>query len=171
MFQVRAVSGSVRLVDFLDVERISVDFQAEGKTEVLHGLAALFDDTARGGTTVPATLALLQERESLASTGVGSGVAIPHARVPAVTRTVGAVAVSRAGVEFEAIDGEPVFVLVCLLAPRAPGLGSSDHLRALARISRVLRDESVRSVLRQAKQPAEVLATLVEADQETTVTE
>ena len=98
---------------------------------------------------------VLKDRERLASTGVGDEVAIPHGRLPGLQRVVGAVAICAGGLPFDAIDGRPVKIFVAILAPdRAPG----EQLRALARVSKLLRDRSMRERMLTAATPAELLA-------------
>ncbi|MEM8921482.1 MAG: PTS sugar transporter subunit IIA, partial [Pseudomonadota bacterium] len=87
------------------------------------------------------------ERERLGSTGVGEGVAIPHARVEGVSKPVGGFARLETPIEFDAIDDRPCDLVFMLLAPISAG---ADHLRALAKVSRVLRQEDVRKALRDA---------------------
>jgi nitrogen PTS system EIIA component len=87
------------------------------------------------------------KRELLGSTGIGRGVAIPHTKHNSVDRLIGTVAVSHAGVPFDSLDGEPVYVFVLLISPQdRPG----DHLRALENVSRSLRDDGFVRSLRQA---------------------
>ena len=97
------------------------------------------------------------ERENLGSTSVGEGVAIPHARIPALTRPVGAFVRLHEGVDFDAIDGRPCDLIFMLLAPNAAG---ADHLRALAQVSRAFRNADLRDALRKAPD-AEALTELV----------
>jgi len=87
------------------------------------------------------------ERENLGSTGVGDGVAIPHARIDAVTQPMGAFVRLARGVDFDAIDERPCDLIFMLLAPHNSG---ADHLRALAQVSRAFRNEDLRTKLRQA---------------------
>ncbi len=97
----------------------------------------------------------------MGSTGIGQGVAVPHTRHSKVDRLVGTVALSRKGVDFAALDGDPVDVLFLLVSPpNQPG----DHLRALENISRHLKDERFVSFLRQAKTREQVVDLLEEAD-------
>jgi mannitol/fructose-specific phosphotransferase system IIA component (Ntr-type) len=87
------------------------------------------------------------KRELLGSTGIGRGVAIPHTKHTSVERLIGTVALSKAGVSFDSLDGEPVHVFVLLISPQdRPG----DHLRALENVSRSLRDDAFVRALRQA---------------------
>ena len=90
----------------------------------------------------------VMERENLGSTGVGEGVAIPHARLDGVEKPVGAFVRLREGVDFDAIDGKPCDLVFMLVAPLGSG---ADHLRALAQISRSLRDPVLRERLRSAE--------------------
>jgi PTS system nitrogen regulatory IIA component len=103
----------------------------------------------------------LLERERLGSTGMGRGVAIPHCRLPDVSEIFGAMVRLETPIEFDAIDREPVDLFFFLVAPQSAG---SDHLRALARVSRVLRDNAVRERLRGAKTYDALLAALDEFD-------
>jgi PTS system nitrogen regulatory IIA component len=97
----------------------------------------------------------VMERERLGSTGVGEGVAIPHARLEGLDAPVGAYMRLVKGVEFEAIDERPCDLIFMLLAPQAAG---ADHLRALAQVSRVFRQGAVRDGLRAARELEEVKA-------------
>ncbi len=99
----------------------------------------------------------VQERERLGSTGVGEGVAIPHARIESMTRPVGGFARLLEPADFEAIDERPADLIFMLLAPTDAG---ADHLRALARAARVFRQERIRAALRQAQTEEAVLAIL-----------
>ena len=90
----------------------------------------------------------IQKREMLGSTGIGRGVAIPHTKHNSVERLLGTVALSRNGVAFDSLDGEPVYVFVLLISPQdRPG----DHLRALENVSRTLRDDNFVRALRSAE--------------------
>jgi nitrogen PTS system EIIA component len=99
----------------------------------------------------------VQERERLGSTGVGEGVAIPHARIETLSRPVGGFARLIEAADFEAIDERPADLIFMLLAPTDAG---ADHLRALARTARVFRQERIRTALRQAQTNEAVLAIL-----------
>jgi nitrogen PTS system EIIA component len=101
------------------------------------------------------------KRELLGSTGIGRSVAIPHTKHQCVERLIGTVALSRPGVSFDSLDGEPVHVFVLLVSPQdRPG----DHLRALENVSRVLRDDAFVRSLRQAKTREEIWALLTDQD-------
>jgi PTS system nitrogen regulatory IIA component len=99
----------------------------------------------------------VMERERLGSTGVGEGVAIPHARLPGLERPIGGFLRLLHGVDFEAIDERPCDLVFILLAPDGSG---ADHLRALAQVSRVFRQSAVRDALRKARTEDDVRAVI-----------
>ena len=99
----------------------------------------------------------VMERERLGSTGVGEGVAIPHARLEGLTAPLGAFARLAAPVDFEALDNRPCDLVFMLLAPIAAG---ADHLRALAAVSRAFREPSIRAALRNAQTRDDVCSIL-----------
>jgi mannitol/fructose-specific phosphotransferase system IIA component (Ntr-type) len=104
----------------------------------------------------------LMDREELGSTGIGAGVAVPHAKHDSVTDLVGAFGRSKKGINFEALDGEPVHVLFLLLSSKS---ASGAHLEALAYISRLVRDEKFVKFLKDAKDASAIRELLNEADQ------
>lgn len=142
----------MRLCDLLAEDRVITSLTAPTKDAALEALAGLLATGASG--VAPAVIAkVLRDRELLASTGVGDEVAIPHGRVAGLARCIAALAVSPDGVAFDAIDHRPVRIFVAILAPdRAPG----DQLRALARVSKLLRDRRVRDRILAAETPAEL---------------
>lgn len=143
----------MRLSDLLAKDRIDTSLSAANKPAALEALAALL---ARGsdGLNAEAIAKVLRDREALASTGVGDEVAIPHGKVAGLKQVVAALALAPSGVEFDSIDQKPVRIFVAILAPER---AASDHLRALARCSKLLRDGRVRERLFHAKSPDEIL--------------
>jgi len=101
----------------------------------------------------------LLERERLGSTGVGNGIAIPHAKLAGLKRLHGLFARLESPVDFDAVDEQPVDLVFLLLAPESAG---ADHLKALARVSRLLRDRHVCEKLRGAEHPDAIYALLTE---------
>lgn len=99
----------------------------------------------------------LNQRERLGSTGVGSGIAIPHGKLAKMDKLFGMFARLEKPIDFEALDGEPVDLIFLLLAPEAAG---ADHLKALARVARLLRDPEVAKKLRNSRDAAAILAIL-----------
>ena len=104
----------------------------------------------------------LLKRESLGSTGIGQGVAIPHGKSDAVTRLVGAFGVSHGGVNFDSLYGEPAHLFFLLVAPED---SAGPHLKALARISRLLKDKHFRDSLRTAKDEKTLITIIHEEDE------
>ncbi len=101
----------------------------------------------------------LLQRERLGSTGVGNGIAIPHGKLATIDRLVGLFARLERPIDFDSLDGQPVDLVFLLLAPEAAG---ADHLKALARVARVLRDASVAQKLRATQDPSALYALLTQ---------
>jgi len=101
----------------------------------------------------------LIERERLGTTGVGQGIAIPHGRMAEVTRITGVFARLEGGLDYEAVDGQPVDLVFMLLAPENAG---ADHLKALARVSRLLRNQQTCEKLRTANTAEAIYAILTD---------
>jgi PTS system nitrogen regulatory IIA component len=143
----------MRLSDILSVDRILVD--AEGnlvqeKSDALRILAHMLSPVV--GVDHATVERLLTERERLQSTGVGDGVAIPHTSVESAPGQAAALLISRPGVPFEAIDGAKVNIIFGVVGPRR---ATGEHLRILARISRLLRDAAARRRLIETASPEE----------------
>jgi len=120
--------------------------KANTKKKVIQELAARAAKLS--GQAERAILDVLQQREKLGSTGVGNGVAIPHGKLPKLERLFGMFARLEKPVDFESMDGQPVDLIFLLLAPEAAG---ADHLKALARVARLLRDPDVARKLRDSR--------------------
>jgi PTS system nitrogen regulatory IIA component len=133
----------MEIEDLLAAENVLADFRASSKKQTIQALSRKLADSL--GLDPRTVFEKLLERERLGSTGVGKGVAIPHARIEGIDRIVGLFARLASPVEFDSVDDQPVDIVFMLLAPVDAG---ADHLKALARISRLLRDESTLSKLR-----------------------
>lgn len=155
----------MKLSDFVVSEAVIVDLQATGKEDAIREIVRSLCQAGKlGDGDLDSVSRAILGREELGSTGIGQGVAVPHTRHPTVDRLIGTVALSRSGVDFTALDGEPVDIFFLLISPpNQPG----DHLRALENISRHLKDERFVSFLRQAKTREHVVDLLEEADQGT----
>lgn len=148
------------LTDILNEQRVTTRLVASSKDDALLALAQLFsgdDPNLQAG----AVHEVLRERERLASTGVGSGVAIPHGRISSIEQLRAAVAISPGGIPFDAIDGAPVRIIVGVLAPQHH---TGDHLRVLARVSRLLRSAQVRENLLDARDAHAAFDVIARAD-------
>ena len=152
----------MRLADFIEQGAISAELSSTTKDDVLTELAGLLARICPAHSE-SSIATILSERERLATTGIGDGVAIPHGKSEQLEVIKGAVGISRNGVDYDAVDGGPVYIFVALLAPLA---STGDHLKALARVSRILKEPQVRARLMEASSAAEVHASIVEADTE-----
>jgi PTS system nitrogen regulatory IIA component len=149
----------MRLEDVLHADDVTTDLPSGDKDATLRGLARLFCRND-GLLNEDAVYRAFADRERVASTGIGSGVAMPHGRVR-VDRPRMALAICREGLQFDSLDGEPARILVALLTPyEHPG----HQIKMLARVSRVLRDGAVRDRLLQAESRTDALRILVEED-------
>ncbi|MBL9086975.1 MAG: PTS sugar transporter subunit IIA [Planctomycetia bacterium] len=145
----------IDLKDHLDAARVR-DLTGTTKDAVLEEMVALVS-SSDAVTDAPSLLAAVRERERVLSTGIGLGIAIPHAKIPGVTRFVVAVGRHGAGIEFDAIDGKPVQIVVLIAGPQD---AQDRYLRLLARLSGRLRQEDVRRKILAAKSHADVVAIL-----------
>jgi PTS system nitrogen regulatory IIA component len=147
----------MQISSFLSPTNALVDVRAADKRALLRQMA----QRAAPALQLPAELiaAELIKREGLGSTGMGNGIAIPHARLPALRKPFGILARLKKPIDFDAIDGQPVDLVFVLLLPASP---EGDQLGALACVARSLRLSSVLDRMRQAKQPAELYAAVAE---------
>jgi PTS system nitrogen regulatory IIA component len=152
----------MKLTDTLVRGSCVIDMKARTKKEALRELAeALSPRVASLGA--PQLLDLLIEREQLGSTAMGDGIAIPHARIESLGRLEVGFGRSRAGVDFDSIDGKPTRLFFVLVAPGREG---SAHLLALARLSRLLAREEFRARLLEIETVDDLFGALAEADVE-----
>lgn len=147
----------IDITDVIGPESILLDLKSVSKRQVLQDLAARA--SALTGIDGARLLEALMERERLGSTGVGEGIAIPHAKIEGLGRVVGLFARLERPIDFEAIDDRPVDLVFLLLAPEGTG---ADHLKALARIARCLRNAGLCSRLRQQHEADVVYRLLTE---------
>jgi PTS system fructose-specific IIC component len=143
----------MRVLDYLDATLIELHLPGRSKEQVLTALVGLLAEHGRIQGR-EALLAALLEREGLGSTGIGHGVAIPHARTAELTRPAIAFARSEHAVDYDAIDGQPARIFFLLVAPEN---GGNEHLLLLSRIARLMRDTSVRERLLTLDDKAQVL--------------
>jgi PTS system nitrogen regulatory IIA component len=145
----------MKIIDLVRPQHVTVRLAANSKARLLKNLSGRAA-TATGLQSADIAQAL-ERREALGSTGVGQGVAIPHARIPGLRTYFAELAVLDQPVDFDAIDGKPVDVLLLLLVPET---GTADHLAALASVSRCLRDRGTAAKLRRANTADEAYALL-----------
>lgn len=147
----------MKISDFLAPADVVIDVRTSQKQQLLQELSR--KAAASLGLQVDYVAAELLKREALGSTGMGNGVAIPHARLPMVTRPHGIMARLKPPVDFDAIDGQPVDLVFLLLLPAPP---EPDHLTALALVARTLKASETLARLRQAKNASDFYAAAAE---------
>lgn len=151
----------MKIMEFLNTKAIAADLKSATKEGVIRELSVLL--TKAGVVKDEKTLVkVLLDREALGSTGIGQGVGIPHGKSSNVKELVAAFGISKKGVDFNALDGEPVHIFFLLLAPED---SAGPHLKALARISRLLKDKYVRENLIRAQESEEMIRILKEEDE------
>lgn len=148
------------LTELLSVERIRIPLQARTKDELLEELVSVCAD-CNDIEDREDVLRAVREREAVLSTGIGHGVAIPHGKSAAVSQLRMAAGRSAEPVDFDALDGEPVSLFFLLVGPES---AAGPHIKALSRISRLVRQDEVRQRLIAAQTPEEFLHTLQEAE-------
>jgi PTS system nitrogen regulatory IIA component len=141
--------------DLVSPNAIIPALKVNGKKQALQEIAAKAAELT--GQPERSILEILLQREKLGSTGVGNGVAIPHGKLPKLGQVFGLFARLERPVDFEALDGQPVDLIFLLLAPEGAG---ADHLKALARVARLLRDPEVARKLRNSSDAAALYAVL-----------
>ncbi|HEU4383129.1 MAG TPA: PTS sugar transporter subunit IIA [Anaeromyxobacteraceae bacterium] len=139
----------MKLVDFLRPEAVIAELSGDGPPAVLAQLARPVAQVFR--LEERRLVEVLLEREKLGSTGVGEGVAIPHAKVPGLPALAASLGRSLQGVDFKAIDGRPTRLFLALFAPES---AAGSHLQALARVSRIFKSASFREALLAAPDAA-----------------
>ena len=150
----------MKIAEFLRPESVISALSATNKADVLRELSA---SLAKSNPSVPAArlAAVLEDRERLGSTGIGEGVAIPHGKLAGLPNLSASFGVSRAGVDFEAIDSKRTFLFFALVAPEnSAGL----HLKALARISRLFKNGNFREAILAAKTSEEIYSLIARED-------
>lgn len=148
----------MKIADILAPDAVLHDVKAKSKKQLLDALAALA--AKKTGLDEVAVLDALIERERLGTTGIGFGVALPHTRLPKLKKIFCGFATSEP-VDFDAVDNKPVDLAFVLLVPEEAG---ADHLKALARISRLLRNENTVNALRKAESAKELYQLVIEND-------
>lgn len=143
------------LTDLVEPNAIIPALKVAGKKQALQELAARAAKLS--GESERNIFETLLQREKLGSTGIGNGIAIPHGKLPKLARLIGLFARLERPIEFESLDGQPVDLIFLLLAPEGAG---ADHLKALARVARVLRDGDVARKLRESRDGEAIYAVL-----------
>jgi nitrogen PTS system EIIA component len=151
----------MEIKDFLNPKAISVDLKATTKEAVIKELLGILSEAA-GIKNDDKLFKVLMDREALGSTGIGQGIGIPHGKTNTAKKLVGAFGISKTGVDFDSLDGEPSHIFFLLLAPED---SAGPHLKALAKISRLLKDKFFRERLMKAATKKEVVDLIDEEEQ------
>ena len=149
------------LTDLVVPQAVVPSLRVNNKKQALQELAARAATIC--GRSEREVQEVLMQRERLGSTGIGSGIAIPHGKLARLDRLFGVFARLERAIDFEALDGQPVDLVFLLLAPEAAG---ADHLKALARIARLLRDTTIAQKLRESRDAEALYAVLTSASGE-----
>ncbi len=151
----------MKILDVLSRDAICADLKAHDKKGVLEELATPVAEAA--GVNRDELVRVLMDRERLGSTGIGGGIGIPHGKLKTLQTLALGFGLSRAGVDFESMDGKPTHIFFLLLTPEnSTGL----HLKVLARISRILKNEPFKEQLMAAATPEEIYAVIEAEDEE-----
>jgi PTS system nitrogen regulatory IIA component len=151
----------MKITDILDEASIIQDLRSTSKKGVLEELSSVLVSTGKLPDRDRAVEVLL-EREKLGSTGIGDGIAIPHGKMKEIKELVTSFGRSTKGVNFESIDNKPTYLFFLLVAPEN---SAGIHLKALARISRLLKDPSFRNRLMEARDRGDLFRIIVEEDE------
>ena len=157
-------SEKMRITELLTKETIAMDLDASDKSGVITELVNQLDKAGKLSDPVSFKEAI-HNRESQSTTGIGEGIAIPHAKVAAVKTPAIAFGKSKEGVDYQSLDMQPAHLFFMIAAPEG---GAQTHLDALAKLSGILMDEKIREKLIHAESPEEVLNIIDEADDEAT---
>ena len=151
----------MNIKDLITKEYIIEDLKSKTKREVLVELAEVFK---RGNIEADydSMVEILLEREKLGSTGIGDGIAIPHGKLAGLENLIISFGRSREGVGFDSLDGNPVYIFFLLMAPEN---SAGQHLKALAKISRMLKDRDFRKKLIETGSPEEMYNLIIEKDE------
>jgi PTS system nitrogen regulatory IIA component len=150
----------MKIVDFIREELILPDLQSKAKLDLLAELAGHLAAN-NDGVSRDALMKVLVDRERLASTAIGEGVAIPHGKLDAVGKLVACVGRAREGVDFDSMDGRPTHLFFVLVAPEN---STGVHLKALARISRLFKDPEFRTRLLAAESARDMFEVIADED-------
>ena len=152
----------MKISEFLCTKAISADLKGTNKEEIIDELVGLLVSAgAIDKKNKPKLIEVLLQREALGSTAIGQGIAIPHGKSENVAQLTAGLGVSKEGVNFDSLDGEPAYIFFLLVAPVD---SAGPHLKALARISRLLKDKYFRENLKNSKDEKTILKFISQED-------
>lgn len=157
------MGGAMKISDFLCKKAISVDLKATNKKDIISELIGLLiDSDVIDKKNKSKVFDIIMAREELGSTAIGQGIAIPHAKFEGVEKLTASLGISRQGINFDSLDGEPAHIFFLLIAPID---SAGPHLKALARISRLLKDKFFRDNLKSAENVKAILKLIALEDE------
>lgn len=151
----------MKILDFLSEDCVLCGLDGKTKKEVIKELVEILVKK-KLVKDVGKTVDALIKRENTGSTGIGQGVAIPHAKSENVSKIVTSLGISKTGVEFNSLDGEPAYIIFLMVAPPE---SISEHLQLIAKISRLLKDKFFRQSLKDARSAREIINIIKEEDE------
>ncbi|MCM8767426.1 MAG: PTS sugar transporter subunit IIA [Candidatus Omnitrophica bacterium] len=151
----------MKIVDYLKEDCINTNLKSRDKKSVLKEMIKMLEKNGYIKDSEK-ILEAVMDREKLGSTGIGQGIAIPHVKTDQVNEIICALGLSQTGVDFDSLDGEPVYIIFLVLAP-TKSIGQ--HLKTLAKIARLLKDKVFRNALRSCKTPEEAIK-IIKEDEE-----
>lgn len=153
----------MKILDFLCSEAVVSDLKATNKEELIDELVgSLAEAGAIKSGDKAQVVEVLLAREALGSTAIGQGIAIPHGKVECVDKLVAALGISKAGIDFDSLDGEPAHIFFLLVAPVD---SAGPHLKALARVSRLLKDKYFRDSLKSVSNQKDIIELVSHEDE------
>ena len=151
----------MKITDFLGSDSVIFELVSRDKNSAIEEMASLLASCHRE-LDKKQVLDVFLERERISTTAIGEGVAIPHGKLPSLERVYGVFARSQEGIDFASLDGAPTHLFFALVAPQN---AAADHLKALARISRLLKDEGFRRRLLEAESSRELYTLIAQEDE------
>lgn len=155
----------MKISDFLCAKAVSADLKGTNKQEIIDEMVKLLINSGAIDKKNKAKLMeVLLAREALGSTAIGQGIAIPHGKSDSVNELIASLGISKKGIDFDSLDGEPAYIFFLLIAPID---SAGPHLKALARISRLLKDKYFRENLKVVKDEKTILELITQEDNRT----
>ncbi len=152
----------MKIKDFLCLDAVTSDLKAKNKEELIEELVSLLVTSGAIEKKYKSKIVeVIMAREALGSTAIGQGIAIPHGKTDSVSQMVAGLGVSKKGVNFDSLDGEPAYIFFILIAPQD---SAGPHLKALARVSRLLKDKYFRESLKSAKDHKDIIELVTQED-------
>ena len=152
----------MKIAEFLCKDAVTNVLNAATKAEVISELVGLLVEAGSvEKKSKNKVIDILMAREALGSTAIGQGIAIPHGKSEATEKLIAALGISKKGINFDSLDGEPAYIFFLLIAPAD---SAGPHLKALARVSRLLKDKFFRESLKNTKSRKDILDLVAQED-------